>query len=289
MPYLEIFGVNHYYEWIGQPEAPLQEKKPNSDKPTMVFIHGWAGSDRYWESTAFSLVEQFDCLLFDMRGFGRSPFPRPLPQSVAKRGYELDTYADDLAALLDKLGLQKVYLNAHSTGSSVAVLFLNRYADRVERAILTCSGVFEYNELAFKSFHKVGGYVVKFRPGWFRKIPWLDLMFMQRFLRRSIPRYASRAFLEDFLTADAEAAEGTIYTAVSKRAAEEMPDEFAQIKVPTLLVSGEYDQIIPPELGRAAAQLNPCIQHIVLPETAHFPMMEDPTAYLQNVKGFLQI
>ncbi|WP_088894085.1 alpha/beta fold hydrolase [Leptolyngbya ohadii] len=289
MPYLDVRGVSHYYEWIASPAGANPEQKPNPGKPTMVFIHGWGGSARYWETTAQAMADRYDCLLYDMRGFGRSRFSRPVAETVSTIGYELETYADDLAVLLEELGLDRVFLNAHSTGSSVAVLFMNRHPERVERTILTCHGVFEYDERSFKAFHQFGGYVVKFRPAWMGKIPGVDRLFMQRFLRRSIPRQASRAFLEDYLMAEEEAALGTIYTAVSERASIEMPEEYRKLHIPTLLVSGEYDQIIPAALGRTAASMNPTyVKQVVMPETAHFPMLEDPQTYMREVEAFLQ-
>lgn len=283
MAYINIRGVDHYYEWISTSDRPR-----SSTKPVMVFLHGWAGSARYWESTARALVGQFDCLLYDLRGFGRSPLPRPLLPDVADIGYELETYAEDLATLLDALGIQKIYLNAHSTGSSIAVFFLNLFPNRVERAILTCAGIFEYDEKAFNAFYKFGGYVVAFRPQWLAKIPFADRLFMQRFLHRPLPKRVSQAFLEDFLIADYEAAMGTVFTAVSKKAVEVMPQEFAQLTVATLLISGQYDKIIPVEMGRQAASLSSQVQHIVIPNTSHFPMLEDPETYLNHVQDFLK-
>lgn len=282
MPHISIRGVDHYYEWISAGDAP-----PTPGKPVMVFLHGWAGSGRYWRSTAEVLKEHFDCLIYDLRGFGQSLLPLPVPGEVAALGYELEEYAEDLALLLDALKLQQVYLNAHSTGASIAVFFLNLYPDRVKQAILTCHGVFEYEERAFKTFHKFGGYVVAFRPQWLAKIPYLNRLFMARFLHRSLPDADSRAFLEDFLVADYDAAIGTIYTAVSEKAAIVMPDEFKRLTVPTLLISGEYDQIIPVELGKTAAALSPQVQHVVLPKTAHFPMLEDAATYLSTIQAFL--
>lgn len=287
MPYIQIRGVQHYYEWITTADTAASDRNPLTHKPVLVFLHGWAGSTRYWLSTAQALSDQFDCLLYDLRGFGRSLLPRPIPENVTELGYELEGYADDLAELLDQLGLERVYLNAHSTGASIAVLFLNRYAERVERAILTCSGVFEYNERAFRLFHQASGYVVGFRPHWLLNVPLADRLFMRRFLYRPLSQAINRAFLEDFLMADPEAALGTVYTAVSLRAAEEMPKEFAQLTVPTLLISGEYDKIIPVELGRNAAMLNDRVEHVIIPQTAHFPMLEDPNTYLQQVRQFL--
>lgn len=286
MPFVDVRGVPHYYEWMS--EAPVSEGFQPT-KPVMVFMHGWAGSARYWESTAQALTPHFDCLLYDLRGFGRSPLPRPIPTAVESLGYELETYADDLALLLDQLGLDRLYLNAHSTGASIAVFFLNQYGDRVERAILTCNGIFDYDPIAFKAFYQFGGYVVAFRPKWLTKIPLADRMFMARFLRRPIPAASRKAFLEDFVMADYESALGTVYTAVSQKAVEVMPQEYAQIQVPTLLVSGEYDQIIPAELGRRAAALNDRVQHVVISETGHFPMLEDAPTYLTIVREFLGI
>lgn len=278
MPLINVRGVNHYYEWIPNPPS-------SKEKPVMVFIHGWGGSARYWESTAKALSDTFDCLLYDLRGFGRSP----LPEEPIELLYEMEDYADDLAELLDALELNRVYINAHSMGASAAALFLNRYPERVERAILTCSGVFEYDEKSFTAFHKVGGYVVKFRPRWFLRVPLASTLFMARFVHRPLPTAVSRAFLEDYLEANYNAALGTMLTSVSKYAAEVMPQEFAQLSVPTLLVSGQYDKIIPAELGRRAAALSDNVEYFEIPGTAHFPMLEKPEIYLNRVRQFLDV
>ncbi len=298
MPYINVRGTEHYYEWVKKPSGSLA-------KPVMIFMHGWAGSARYWQTTANALSEKFDCLLYDLRGFGRSggkptiaeagesvaesQSPEAAAAAIKELTYELEEYADDLAALLDKLQLQRVYINAHSMGASIAVLFFNRYPQKVERGILTCSGIFEYDEKAFAAFHKFGGYVVKFRPNWLGKIPFVDQMFMARFLHRPIPKAERQAFLQDFLEADYDAALGTIFTSVSKAQSEVMPQEFAQLIVPTLLVAGEYDQIIPAEMGRQAAAMNNKVEFALIPNTAHFPMLEDAPTYLQRVREFLQI
>ena len=278
MPLINVRGVEHYYEWIPKSATP-------KEKPVMIFIHGWGGSARYWESTANALSDTFDCLLYDLRGFGRSR----LPQEPIELLYEMEDYAEDLAVLLDSLELSRVYINAHSLGASAATLFLNRYPERVERAILTCSGVFDYEEKSFAAFHKIGGYVVKFRPSWFLQIPFAGLLFMARFLHRPLPAAVSRAFLEDYLLADYNAALGTMLTAVSKYAAEVMPQEFARLSVPTLLISGEYDKIIPAALGRKAAQLSEKVEYCEISGTAHFPMLEKPEVYLERVREFLGI
>ena len=191
---IKVRGVNHYYEWIRQPGT--------TEKPVMVFVHGWGGSSRYWRSTAEALSDNYDCLLYDLRGFGRSK----LPEDNLSLSYELEEYAEDLKVLLDGLKLEKVYMNSHSMGASIGALFSTMYPEKLERSILTCNGIFEYNKLAFAAFHKLGGYVVKFRYNWFLKVPFAPRLFMARFLHRPIDKLEKIAFLEDFLLADYEAA-----------------------------------------------------------------------------------
>lgn len=285
MPYIPVNGVDHYYEWITE-----TTESPTGQKPVMVFIHGWAGSCRYWRTTAQAIASSFDCLLYDMRGFGRSQLASDNRDAVLARGYELETFADDLSMLLKALKLDPVWLNAHSMGASVAVFFLNRYGHQVKQAILTCNGIFEYDKRAFEAFYTFGRYVVMFRPQWLARIPLAPRFFMARFLNQPIPAGERAAFLQDFLDADFDVALGTIYTSVSKQATEVMPQEFQQLKVPTLLVSGQYDKITPAELGYQAAMLNPdVIQYVEIKKTGHFPMLEDPQTYQTSVEKFLTV
>lgn len=273
MATISLHHYPHYYQWI--------REEASHPKPVMVFIHGWGGSARYWEKLARNLAPQFDCLLYDLRGFGRSN------QGQSDRPYGLEDYAEDLVALLDGLHLDRVFLHSHSLGSSIATVFLNRYGDRVEKAILACNGVFSYNKLVFDLFHWASGYVVKWRYPWFLKVPGLERLFMVRFLHQAIAPEDYRPFLEDFLAATPEAALATIYASVSKEAVEFMPREFAQISRPSLLISGEKDQIIPASMARQAAVLNPCLVYGEIPKTGHFPMLEDPLRYQAIVQDFL--
>lgn len=272
---LRIRGVPHYYEWVRGAEG-------SEPKPVLVFIHGWGGSARYWQGTAEALSDRFDCLLYDLRGFGRSPQPPDVDLP-----YGLADYAEDLNLLLDGLNLERVSLNAHSLGASIAAVFAQQYPQRLDRLILTCSGIFEYNRLTFSLFHWASGYVVKLRFPWMLNVPFAEHLFMSRFLHRPLPSAISRPFLADYLMADQGAAMGTIYTAVSEQAAVEMPQVFKALAIPTLLISGQQDQIIPPRLARSAASLNPRITHTELAKTGHFPMLEVPGAYLPLVQGFL--
>ncbi|MBE9223817.1 alpha/beta hydrolase [Cyanobacterium stanieri LEGE 03274] len=277
--FLKIRDFNHYYEWIKQED--------NQPKPVMVFIHGWGGSCRYWRTTARAIAPYFDCLLYDMRGFGQSQEKTIHDQT---QSYELEEYAQDLVALLQGFNLEKVYLNSHSMGASIATLFLSIAPEKVEKAILTSNGIFTYNRLAFALFHQISEYVVKFRYNWLLKIPFAEKFFMARFLHQPIAKHMSIAFLEDFLMADCQTALHTIYTSVSKKSVETISQAYQNISLPTLLISGEKDQIIPANMGKSAALLNPeMIKYQVIKATGHFPMLEDSKTYLKVMGNFLNL
>jgi pimeloyl-ACP methyl ester carboxylesterase len=97
------------------------------------------------------------------------------------------------------------------------------------------------------------------------------------------------AFLKDFLMADREVAIGTMVTAVNKKVAEEMPEEFARLSVPTLLVAAEFDRIIPAIMNKQAAALSNKVEFVIISNTAHFPMLEDAATYLQRIRDFLPV
>lgn len=284
MPFITIRHCPHYYEWI---TAVGQQR---THRPVLVFIHGWGGSARYWESTAQALAQNFDCLLYDLRGFARSQLS---PQNPHDR-YTLDAYGEDLVQLLQALQVDTATVIAHSMGTSIAVYFLQQSeiqqsAIQVDRAILTCGGIFEYDERAFAAFYRFGQWVVKFRPRWLYQLPEMDRLLMQRFLHRPIGKRDRQAFLEDYLNASEAAAMGTLLDAVSQHAIDTLPQHFTDLSIPTLLISGQHDRIIPPTLGQKAAALNPRILHQVMPQVGHFPMLEDPEGYLTLVRSFLGV
>ncbi|MBE9030769.1 alpha/beta hydrolase [filamentous cyanobacterium LEGE 11480] len=263
-----------FYEWV---TAANGER---TDRPILVFVHGWGGSARYWKATATALSNSYDCLLYDMKGFGRSTIQTNAVSSLA-------SCTADLASLLKHLAIERLSIMSHSMGSSIATLFLGQYGAQVDQAILTCGGIFEYDARAFQIFYKFGSGVVKFRPQWLTQVPGMDWLVMQRFLHRGLPKGDRQEFLEDFLMAADNAALETMFDAVSEETSVALPQVYAELAMPTLMISGEYDRIIPVKLGQAAAALNPDIEFTVQRNVGHFPMLEDAPVFLDRVRSFL--
>jgi non-heme chloroperoxidase len=96
----------------------------------VVFSHGWPLSADAWEDQMFFLAERgFRCVAHDRRGHGRSSQPW--------NGNDMDTYADDLAALVEKLDLKNAIHVGHSTGGGEVARYIGRHGTkRVAKAVL---------------------------------------------------------------------------------------------------------------------------------------------------------
>ena len=108
-------GIHFRYWGVGRP---------------IVFVAPWALCSDWWDIPVVSLSERgWRCVTFDRRGHGRSDDPC--------QGYDFDTLADDIAAILDGLDLQNVVLVGHSMGGAEVVRYLTRYrGHRVTHAVL---------------------------------------------------------------------------------------------------------------------------------------------------------
>lgn len=110
MPFIKVTnGTNLFYQ-------------DNGSGAAVVLVHGWCMNSDSWEYVMHEITDNgFRCIAYDQRGCGRSDQPW--------RGYDYCTLADDLAALIEKLDLDKVVLVGHSMGCGVITQYLADYGD----------------------------------------------------------------------------------------------------------------------------------------------------------------
>ncbi|WP_126147359.1 alpha/beta fold hydrolase [Synechococcus elongatus] len=248
----------------------------------ILYLHGWGGSRRNWQPMAQALEDCGAGLALDWRGFGEA---RSQP---AGQDYSLQATVADVVALLDQLALSPVRIVAHSWGCSIALLFAQAYPDRCDRLLLTASGLFTYSPIAFAIFQQISQLLVRSRSPLWQQIPGLDRLILSRFCHRPLDPATTRSFLADFLQADTEAAIGSLQDAVSANAIEQLGQAWRSIAVPTLLISGQFDQIAPVALAEQAATLSDRCRQVVIPQVGHLPMLEDPTTFAAIARPFLQ-
>ncbi len=94
----------------------------------LVFLHGLMGAGSNWRGLAKSFEKDFQILLFDQRGHGRSFHP--------DGGYTSEDYAEDLFKILAELGWEKIHLVGHSLGARNAMVFACKYPEKVQSLVI---------------------------------------------------------------------------------------------------------------------------------------------------------
>jgi len=225
----------------------------------VVFVHGMLMSSDMWQYQMLHLADSgFRAVAYDRRGHGRSDDPG--------RGYEFDTLADDLAALLDGLDLADVTLVGHSMGGGEVTRYLSRHgSQRIAQIALVSSTVPKTG--AGPEAQKA--LLDRFRAGYGQ---WVAdnaaLSFGDGLPGCAIPQIEKEQTIRDWMTVSLEAA--VECTAANMQA--DFSTELTNITVPALVLHGDHDAFAPLETcGRPAAGLIPDSRLIVYANAAHMP------------------
>jgi non-heme chloroperoxidase len=230
----------------------------------IVFVAPWGLNSDWWDAPVLSFSQRgWRCVTFDRRGHARSDDPC--------RGYDFDTLADDIAAVLDGLDLQNIVLVGHSMGGAEVVRYLTRYrSHRVTHAVLiapttpfpmktddhpvgTTRETIEKTRESLK--HDLPRLAAEAAPGFFgvpknsvstETMEWWYRMFLDR---------VSVKVLSDLFTLMNEA---------------DFRTELRTIRTPTLILQGDIDKSAPLELhGRPTHELIAGSQFLVYENAAH--------------------
>ena len=217
----------------------------------VVFSHGWPLSADAFEDQMFFLTARgFRCIAHDRRGHGRSSQPW--------NGNDMNTYADDLAELVQKLGIENAIHVGHSTGGGEVARYIARHGTkRVAKAVLISS----VPPLMVKTPNNPGGMPIedldKLRTAVQadRSQFWNDL---------SLPFYgynlpgakASDGVRESFWRQGMMAGFPASYFCIKAFSETDQTEDLKKFDVPTLIIQGDDDQIVPfPNAGRLQSKL----------------------------------
>lgn len=207
------------------------------------FSHGWPLTSDAWESQMFHLASKgFRCIAHDRRGHGRSSQPWD--------GNHMDQYADDLAELLQALDVQRAVMIGHSTGGGEVTRYLGRHGSaRVSKAVLMGA----VPPIMLKSKNNPVGLPIEIFDG-----------FRQAYLQdraKFFLEVASGPFF-GFNRPGAKVSEGLIrswwaqgmmsghknaYDCIQAFSETDFTEDLKKIDVPTLIIHGDDDQIVPIE------------------------------------------
>ena len=230
----------------------------------VVFSHGWPLSADAWDAQMLFLGENgYRVIAHDRRGHGRSSQPW--------NGNEMDTYADDLAALMDALDLKDATLVGHSTGGGEVARYIGRHGSRrVSKAVLIAA----VPPLMLKTKNNPGGLPIsafdQIRAG-------VVADRSQFFKDLTMPFYGynkpgakiSQGVMDSFWLQGMQASIKGVYDCIKAFSETDFTDDLKKIDVPTLILQGDADQIVPiDDASRLSAKL---IKHSTLKVYAGAP------------------
>jgi 2-succinyl-6-hydroxy-2,4-cyclohexadiene-1-carboxylate synthase len=283
---------------LGAPCAyDLSDPKP--DLPVLVFVHGWLLSRAYWQPLVATLSDRYQCLTYDLRGFGQS---RPLTQkstaespiysaagSAETQSYSLQAYAQDLVTLLKALNISQACLVGHSLGGSVALWAAALAPEIVQGVICVNAGGGIYLQTEFERFRSAGQQLVKFRPNWLRYAPFVDRAFGQMAVCQPIDRRWAKQRVIDFLEADAVAARQSLLDSTTPDEVHRLPQLVAELKQPVYFIAGCQDPVMEPKYVRHLASFHFLFRDhgenvLELENCGHLAMLEQTERVAQHVQ-----
>ncbi|MGT2475529.1 alpha/beta fold hydrolase [Paraburkholderia terrae] len=206
----------------------------------VVFSHGWPLSADAWDPQMLFLVNQgYRVIAHDRRGHGRS--------GQASGGNDMDTYADDLAAVLDALDVTNAMLVGHSTGGGEVAHYLGRHGSkRVAKAVL----IGAVPPLMLKTAGNPGGLPMSVFDGIRAGVAANRSQF---YLDLATPFYGfnrpnaqvSQGLIEDFWRQGMAGSIKGQYECIKQFSEVDYTDDLKKIDVPTLFLHGDDDQIVP--------------------------------------------
>ena len=275
MPYIQTndsrFGepVNLFVQDVGDDSSTTSTSGTSSSadttRPILVFIHGWPLSHEMWENqVAYFANRGYRCVAYDRRGFGKSSKPWG--------GYDYDTFADDLKAVIDELDLNNVVLIGFSMGGGEVARYFSRHGGaKVSKAVLV-SSVTPFmlqtddnpDGVPQATFDSMGEGIQKDR------YDFLETFAKDFYGVGLISHPVSQAHLNhDFLLASLASPKATLECAGAFSSTDFRAD-MATITVPTLIIHGDADKTVPLESsGEKSHELMPQAEYKVYKGAPH--------------------
>ena len=206
----------------------------------VVFSHGWPLSADAWEDQMIFLADRgYRCIAHDRRGHGRSDQPW--------QGNEMNTYADDLATLVETLDLKNAIHVGHSTGGGEVARYIGRYGTkRVAKAVL----IGAVPPLMVKTPANPGGTPIEA----FDQIRTAVLADRSSFWKElAVPFYGfnrpgakkSQGLIDSFWLQGMQAGHNAVYDCIKAFSETDQTEDLKKFDVPTLILHGDDDQIVP--------------------------------------------
>ncbi len=264
---------------VGGLRAHLRDEGPRDDSVPVVLLHGTSASLHTWEGWAAALRTDHRVIRMDLPGFG-------LTGPTADNDYSIESYVRFTLALLDSLGVKRFNIAGNSLGGEIAWHVTAAAPERVQHMVLVDAAGFPMSSTSMP---------IGFRMARTQSLAWL----MTRILPKAVVAwsvksvYGNPALVSDSLI--------DRYFELTLRAGNRasLPQRFAQskpgadtallrgLKVPTLILWGAKDGLIPPDHATRFARDIAGSRMILYDGVGHVPQEEAPAKTVADVRAFL--
>ena len=262
MPSASANGITMNYTDTGGSGTPV------------VLLHAFPFNSAMWAPQIESLGDRFRFIAPDLKGFGDTEAPE------GEAGYSMDSYADEVKALVDAIGLDRFVLAGLSMGGYIALAYMRKYADGVIGLVLADSRAEadppEGKEKRSNQQKQV------LQDGTAGLIEGLTGALLAESTRANKPDV-----VKNVQAAMENPAAGFIGALEAMKNRIDSTEGLAKIDVPTLVLVGENDAITPPDAARKLHEHIGGSQLVVVPDAGHISNMEAPEAFNGALGEFL--
>ena len=220
--------------------------------PALVFVHGWSCDRTYWDGQLPAFSRQFKVVAVDLAGHGES--------GLGRKTWTMGAFGGDVAAVVEKLGLDRVILIGHSMGGDVIVEAARRLPGRVAGLVWSDT----YKQLGTpRTSEQLQALLAPFRANFVHAT--------RRFVREMFPPTSDRTLVER-VAADMSAAPPSIAVAAMESAASfdrEIPGALVDLKLPVVAINPDYQPTDIASLERCGVKV------FLMAGVGHFLMIED--------------
>lgn len=256
----EVNGLNLAYTVVGQ-------------GPSVLLVHGFALSRRLWAPQVRGLADRYRLVLPDLRGFGSSDAGEAQPT--------IETYAQDIAALLDVLNIQRIVFCGLSMGGYIAFAFYRLFPQRVQALVLADTRAQADTPEIRQAREEQITLIDREGTTALADVLWPRFLAPENAERDPALVREVRAMIEG---ASARGAIGAL------RAMMDRPDStplLPQITCPTLIIVGEQDSVTPRADAELMAARIPQAKLKVIAGAGHLSNLERPDDFNQALRAFL--
>jgi len=240
--------------------------RKGSGKP-LVLVHGYPLDHTIWNEVLPLLESDFDVILPDLRGFGQS--------TTVESQYTIADMAEDVAGLLDQLGIEKSAIVGHSMGGYVSLAFARAHPERVAGLGLVASQAPADPPERKQGRYEAAEEIVKtgVQP------------VAEGMPAKLTPDERVQAFVRGLIAAQHPAGLAGALKAMAER--DDSSSILSSFQFPVVVVHGDVDELIPVQRAREVKAAIPNATLMELPGGGHMPMLEDPQATAAALKYLL--